>query len=437
MSFLSQMGEALKEQVLCPLLQANTALNSSLRDLIELSTGYRPPSLEPLGAYQLTVCQLPESPPQIPQPFEGGQCPVYYLVAARYTYEFLNLDGTWEPLEGSSSAIRVLGAIENIFVEKVFSIDGSPCDNNAILFNLVVVGQDGVQSTLIDREYNCGSFIGAIRNIVVQRYDIDREDGLPDTCGNPPPADEPPPIPPEGTEPFPFSFPITINEGGSPITIDVGGVAIILPPRIGVNADINIPISANIDIGGISFSPTINLDFNIAEGAFKVEPGAFPISFGGIVINNSPPPWNSPPGGLPPGTGAPRPLPGSTPPPSPPDAPDPPEKRPPSGERVIIGALVTTTSVASWQRATVIGQGDNPDIYAPDLGHINFLCRLGTGTTGGWTPDQKVKNRRCLIPCEWKYGAIEVKGTPQPGVTWTITPIYDVVASPNNQTRNS
>ena len=434
MSFLDSLGPAIREQVLCPLLQANTSLNSSLRDLIELSTGYRPPSLEPLGGYQLAVCPLPVSPPTPSLSFEGGQCEVQYRVFASVRYENLLLDGTWEEVEVDSSDLLGMGPIASIGITQTFVIDGSPCDNNTLDRTLIVAFADGDASTPLPSEYNCGPGIGGIRNVVVLSYTVTREDGLPDTCGNPPPLEPVPPVPPEGTEPFPFSFPITITEGGTPITIDVGGVVVVLPPRIGLNADINIPVKVNIDVGGVNFSPTVNLDFNIADGAFRVEPGAFDIDFGGIVINTNPPPWNNPPGKCIPGGGGPRPLPGTDVPEPPPDAPNPPEKRPPKGERVIIGALVTVTAAAPWQRATIIGQDENPDIYAPDLGHINFLCRLGTGAVGGWTPDQKVKNRRCLIPCEWKYGALEVKGTPQPGITWEITPIYDVVASPVLQT---
>jgi hypothetical protein len=357
-----------------------------------------------------------------------------YRVFASYRYENLLLDGTWEEVFGDTSDLLGEGAIASIGITQTFVIDGSPCDNNVLDRNLVVMFADGEASTFLPSEYNCGSGIGGVRNLTVLSYTVEREDGLPDTCGNPPPLSPVPPIPPEGTEPFPFSFPITINEGGTPVTIDVGGLVVVLPPRIGLNADINVPVQVNIDVGGVNFSPTVNLDFNIADGAFRVEPGAFDIDFGGIVINTNPPPWNSPPGKCIPGGGAPRPLPGTPTPDNPPGVEEPPTPRPPKGERVIIGALVTVTTVQPWQRATVIGQDENPDIYAPDLGHINFLCRLGTGAVGGWTPDQKVKNRRCLIPCEWKYGALSVEGTPQQGVEWVITPIYDAIASPVAET---
>lgn len=96
----------------------------------------------------------------------------------------------------------------------------------------------------------------------------------------------------------------------------------------------------------------------------------------------------------------------------------------PQTERVMVGAIVTSTGVLPERRITVIGQDDNPDIYAPALGYISFRVRSGIAATA-WTTDIPVKNRRQAIQCPWFGGAIDVRGTPMPGVTWQITPVYE------------
>jgi len=71
-------------------------------------------------------------------------------------------------------------------------------------------------------------------------------------------------------------------------------------------------------------------------------------------------------------------------------------------------------------------QGDNPDILIPAAGYISFYVDI-PGTGKGWTLDIPVKNARNFIQCPWEGGAINVKGTPNPQVTFVITPVYKAI----------
>lgn len=106
------------------------------------------------------------------------------------------------------------------------------------------------------------------------------------------------------------------------------------------------------------------------------------------------------------------------------------EPRPeePDKERVIRAAwVVVTQNTAGFP--TTIPQQENPDVYVPDLGLISFGIRTGKRSIG-WTTDIRVKNSSQFIPCPWEGGAIFVKGTPRPGVTWEVIPLYSDVEVP-------
>ncbi len=184
------------------------------------------------------------------------------------------------------------------------------------------------------------------------------------------------------------------------LTIVVGGA------YINASASIQIPLKITID-GKLTINPSINLDV----GGITVNlPGSgSPGQRPGDPTNNAP--------------GNPKPV---KPPPTNP-VPDPPD--PPDPGKSIIGCVVTCLDTPKG-RASQIIQKDNPDIYAPNLGFVNFLVRLGDGTSTAWTSDIPVKNVRNLIECPWEYGAIDVRGTPQPGVEFDITPIYKQSTQP-------
>lgn len=95
--------------------------------------------------------------------------------------------------------------------------------------------------------------------------------------------------------------------------------------------------------------------------------------------------------------------------------------------RVITAVIVRVTD-AQGGGATRIMQEDNQDIYAPRLGNVAFYVK--SGSTGAWTEDYPVKGTNQWIQCPVPSGAIDVKGTPQPGYAMTLTPVWEVPLVP-------
>lgn len=204
---------------------------------------------------------------------------------------------------------------------------------------------------------------------------VTRKDGQPDDCGDLPPDQQPPP--PRGDRTFP------INIG--PFNGDV----IIGLPNLTVAGNIIIPVEIN------------NPDFNVT-GVVNLNTGDINFNFGGADPDGS----------------------SCCLPEEEIDVEPPPEQDPPPEENeddTIVGVLVTTTAINLSNVATIIAQEDNPDIYAPNVGYVNFRVKIGE--VYGWTEDLPVKNTRHYIPCPAGAIATDVAGTPRPGVAWTLTPV--------------
>jgi hypothetical protein len=222
-----------------------------------------------------------------------------------------------------------------------------------------------------------------------------------DNCGNPPVV-YPPLTPPDVTIPRDVTY-----ENSLGVTVVVPVVFVYARANIDARANITIPFTATVN-AGVTFNGTVNLD------------GSVTINVGSSVPSGRPKdPRKSPCDDIA------IPVEDPSPDPTDSDQPDNPDR---DKEEVIIGVLVTVTSLSN-ERASLIVQEDNPDIYAPNLGFVQFLCRIGQ-TSGGWTTDIPVKNRRHLIQCPWDQGAIAVRGTPQPGVEWTLTPVAGYAGIP-------
>lgn len=372
MSFAEAVKTAAKNS-LCQAIAAQEAINDAINRL----TGVPLPN--PARAARGLICDNFDPPP-VPQPnFQGGQCDgSNYSVTAT-----LNARGV---PNGPDIAIPV----QTFAVGPISTISGETLPEGS---------STRAQAFLVDKNGR-KEFGGSSNSTFVSLTGITltRFGGLPDDCGNP----EPQPVP------FPTGG-IPVNPGPVSYTDDGGNVqiivptAVILPPIVNVKGEVNVPINVNID--GITFEANLNVntgDINIGVGTDN---------------NNRPRGDDSDEGdnsevdGEPPSTGTP--------------GEDLEEDQPEEGERRIFGVLVSTTTVSLQNRLTVLTQNNNPDIFVPSLGHINFQYRLGTGRVGAWSEDIKVKNRRQFIPCPWKYGAIDVVGTPQPGVQFTLTKVYD------------
>lgn len=355
---------------------ANTFLPAARRDQYFGSMGF---------GYNLLCNRQP--PTDVPLPFNGGQCPVQYNITAAGTLKSQSGTPPDEPVTASASPFGPLVGTRyipgNLGLNQQFVLDAYDGGGNPTVYSLFGTGGLGYFA-------NCSI------------TSVTRVDGNPDNCGDP--ARPIPPAPPPDWNVGDTNITYTNSDGIDvtvPVTFNIGN------GYVDINAQVNVPVTVTINN---EFSATATVNFNTGDINFGVTndvKGAVNFSTGGIGSGNTvvinPPPSST----IDPEEG----------------------EDDPRDDRAIVGVLVTVTSEPTG-RATVIGQTDNPDIYAPRLGNVNFLCRIGTSLSGGWTGDVPVKNRRHLIPCPWKEGAIDVKGTPEPGVEWVLTPIYATAQVP-------
>lgn len=370
------------------------------------------------------LCNNPP-PPQgaAPIPFTGGQCPVGYRVTVTYRPS----GGVWRvgstsPDQGTTqprtAAANFWGEIGGVTAE----LDGVDSAQSISTWGIFVTCRGRFTPSLEPRTpapvqrlvIGSQAVQGVGARVVIQSVTVSRIDNQPDNCGNVPVVI--PVIPPSGiTRNTNITF---TNSNNVNVTIPVG--LAFFQAFVDANLNLQIPFT-------FSITPTVNFNatFNVGTGDVIIQffprnappPGAAPI-----------PPPGLPPGGRNPGGGdfiAPPP-----PPPSDPEFNPPPPADPPNRERVIIGAAVTVTNDSADNRSTVFQSGGNPDIIVPDLGMVQFHVRVGSSTF--WTINQRVSNVRALIPCPWAGGAFDVRGTPRPGVTWNITPIYNSQSVANN-----
>lgn len=325
-------------------------------------------------------------PPALPAPeFTGGQCPVQYRVFYLVRYDTranpppdiqeveYNL-GCWGPVRGIEIERQTL----DDFVVIRASVQNNPTQvERRFGFSI--------------RRFNGQGILG-VRILRVQRIDLG-----PDNCGSLPPPEPTPPDPNYRRRPFN----ITYNDNSNN-SVNLNGTLIIARPTVNFNGELNIPV--RILIPGITIPITGNFNVNRPEFNFNFNnPNYAPSPEPGPDDYNSPD--NTPP--IPPG------VPPSIQPPSPIES-------SPQSFRVLRGCIVTVTKASPTN--SIINQNDNPDIYAPNLGYVNFLIAIGQRTA--WTEDIPVKNLRQFVSCPWEGGAIDVKGTPRVGVIWSISPVY-------------
>jgi hypothetical protein len=174
---------------------------------------------------------------------------------------------------------------------------------------------------------------------------------------------------------------------------------------VNLDGTINIPVNARF-----SLNPEFNGNFNFNFNTGDVQPD--------VSNPNAPVPTPcSPPSGIAPDPTIPD------PPVDLPDEPplDPPTDEPTEREKLLIGCVVTTSFIEGNE--SLIVQDLNPNIYAPALGYVNFLIRVGNASA--WTINQFVTNERQFIPCPYDGGAVRVAGTPRYGNLFEVTPVYD------------
>lgn len=332
-------------------------------------------------------CNLPApSPP--PPPFTGGQCPTYYTIQVQWNATAIPGSGLSD--ESSLDTFTVIGPVQGVGI--VNSSGRIFAELRAAHIPIV-----GGASTYRYRSVDAGFYSSATATIT----SVVRQDGQPDNCGSVPPV-----IPPytPGSNSTTNNITYTTDNGDTvsiPTTITFGY------GRVDVNGTINVPFTLNLNV-----TPTANITGNINLNTGDINfnagnPTLPPSSCGGNSDDYTPDPTNLPPVS----TGN-------------PDIPDPtPDPTKPQVRKLMTGVLVTVNTVP--KDVTEIFQTGNPNVLAPDAGLVAF--KISVGGYVGWTEDFRVKNRRQLIPCPWKGGAIDVKGTPRSGGSFTLTPIYEKI----------
>lgn len=246
--------------------------------------------------------------------------------------------------------------------------------------------------------------LGTIRRDIYQEptwqsISVSRIDGLPDNCGDLP---VPTPTPNPGYNTTNINVTYTNNLG---VNVTVPIILIFARASLNLKGELTIPV--RIDLGGV------NLDIG---GEINLNTGDININFGNpnYCRNGLPNPDSYEPD--------------PTIPDNPPDVPDdvtipPSNQSEPETTRVIRACIVTTSDVP--ESISLIYQTGNPNITAPNLGYVSFCINVGGKLA--WTVDLPVKNQRNFIECPWDGGAVAVRGTPRPGVSWSITPVYALI----------
>ena len=352
----------------------------------------------------------PSNPVQSSSPFQGGQCPVVYR--PKYTIVQRDVNGNVTRTDTDPGATKIWGEIRKPV--RAFLANGTGSQ--------VVVEYWGYGSGLAPRATEDGVSYTQIapynpNTASVEVIDISyiRDDGQPDDCGNPPSTIV---QPPDNWNVYSPTITYTTNNNvdvSVPLTF-VYGFA-----YIDVNANLTIPFT-------LKLSPTFNFKGTINMNTGDVHVDLFPSvtnNNGDTVYNfpsdnrvyttnnnyhitNQPPP---PPNGS-----------GSN------DSNLPPN---PQSQRILKGVIVTVTQNTGGKQ-TRLFQTSNPDIWVPNLGFVQF--KIQADGVEAWTADQPVKSLRSFIPCQWEGGAVDVRGTPQPGIQWALTPVYaatqDAIAFP-------
>lgn len=381
--FADELKQKAKD-LFCEALAADAAVGEALNGVGGAQYSVAPPNLS--RAVGLGLCNNPEPPPENPEPapFDGGQCPVVYDVTCTLTGVSRTSD---QPISEQCGPIGVLGPVSGV-------VSGSENDGCQAIVN------SASGSTPF------GGF-GNSKNCKVQNVVVIRRDGQADNCGSLP---DPPPSFPDAGIPLPPQALGYTDGAGNPQTETL--TPTIKLPKIDVSGNITVPVSfKGVDVNFIA-------NINVNTGDININLG-----------DDNGDPLGDGSGGGKGGTEGTKPI-----PPSPIGGTDGNPPKEDEDREVIVGVIVTVSGTIAGRGITLIAQDDNPDIWAPNLGFVSFLCKVGKTGSAAWTEDIPVKNVRHLIACPWERGAIEVKGTPRAGLSWDLTPVKDLVLSRKNDT---
>lgn len=300
--------------------------------------------------------------PQLPPPFTGGQCPgVLYRVFGR---------GTGSYQGGSQTLTLSTPDLANVRGPISFGSNGS-----GNFRDWFVTARDAAGNVVVSNSLPTEPpAFWENRSWAILR--VERVDGLPDDCGDPP---SPGPTPTPPIPPLPPSPPIpTVEPDGSPGP-DYVFEPVVGPIYFGPEGSINVPVTVNI--GGPNVTVPISIPVSISLPDFEptfVNPGPGPSTPGGPPT----PPYtrccDPPPPKVDPTT------------PAPPEGPQP---DPPPGTRVI-GASVVSTQTGGV--GTTEYYAARPEIYVPRLATLQFRVKLGLTTR--WTLPVEIKSKQQFVP---------------------------------------
>lgn len=345
--------------------------------------------------------------------FNGGQCPVRYRVTVRYVPS----SGTWfsGPDAGTQNervaAREVIGPVAPLRVEVLPGTADPRFDLWSIRGRVSARTQTATApaNATIDIEYiDRQAVTPKTGTIKITNVLVERLDNLADNCGNPERTLEPPP--PNSNR---YETNTTYNDvNGNQITIPT--VFVFSPFFVTAKGELQLPVtvtlspdvtfSGNLDIGTGDFNFDFRFEFTDSNGDRQQFPP------GDSSGDNRPDNYTNP-NTIPP-------------PPSGEEFEDTEEPEEPAKELTIRGVGVTVQGGIPSTLGVIFQNGGNPDIITPDLGFVQFQIRLGQSTF--WTNAIKVNNERAFIPCPWVGGAIDVRGSPRPGVSWQLTPAFQI-----------
>lgn len=221
-----------------PILDAAATARDFVCDIYQMYPRGIIPSLgSPVGqltdAFARRLCTpTGKLPPDATEPFNGGQCNnIPYVVNITYSND-TGVSNTFNtvklgPIGGITKTTRTSGS----FTFGTYTLNSASPP--------YVIVQD------IQEPSTC-----TINSIV-------RQDGLPDTCGNPPPQYPDVPIPPgayDGNRDIPV--------GGQPINVPIALIPVVFAPVNVFKPEFDVelgPFNFNFNLGGIDLGPTFNL----------------------------------------------------------------------------------------------------------------------------------------------------------------------------------
>jgi len=369
-TFFEEVTKAVS-QTACAIIAVNDSINGFLSEVgVPGSSAFA----DRTRALRRQLCNnSDDTVPVPPPPFTGGQCTTSYrVVIRRDRFPFTSGCGQFTQNNVQSSPGTILqGPISGIFAR--FTGASASCGG---LRTVEYVVQTATGEVVVQTETETRGW-WKLNEVRIET--VIRVDGQPDNCGDPP-----------GTSPPPYSpSPTTVNieyQNDENITVNEDIDLTIFAPKLSLIGGIFAPITISGNnfnlVGTVELTPEfkleVNPEINFGSGGSVDNPSAEPVE----------------------------------------PTPEPPRT---NDRRVIIGAIVTTTSLQNTP-TTQIGQGSNPDIFVPRLGSLSFY--ISTENATAWTNDIDIKNLRCYVPCPAPGGAIDLAASPSSGVVFDVQPVW-------------